>query len=706
MNYTFEQNWKKAMSNSIDLPTKFTTEALRNMSQVEYEELFLKDEYSKYLEEKALSFLVSAEASLEEQTEFTAMFDSIESAKDAFVEIVKLVGAPQPTELEIPEKREFHLADLVRMFSTLSFLPKDWKKEDKLEASLALINSLYGFVFMETTKIAKDSMDSLVPVFAPYILSYIVLDIPDELRDIQKGVMLPMRSMTPLDWTQTQSGGYILTDDKPTLKKGASKQSQEALDVLNILQSNRFNLSKAKKKNDYYSYLFHKQTKNGMLEQDAHVLAEQKSYSAHRAWEVIQDDDFSFQWKFDFRGRMYPTGYDVHLQSDKYMKGTIRPKNGKMLNEEGYKWLMVDLANTYGEDKLLWNDRIEWASKQNFRVSEHYEKAESPLEHKNAVMALLDAKAGREVNHMVYLDASNQALQLYATLMACKDTGKLCNMANGAELADAYQILADAINELFNMSKEGFHLTRSHCKKALMTTMYGKANASLEVLHAINPAEEPVDVLHWLLKELGLPDSDNLGDNDFKNAFDEALFKIAPNAVRAMEALQSLSHGSIETYYWTLPDGFNVKYDVKVKEFGEVGMQSKEGLNFTVKYETISYKANEDNRGIAPNVIHSVDGYVARELGRRMHNDKCFFTSVHDAFATHPNDCGKLIKHYKNIMSEILQTNLLQNIIDQIHYNACKVLTEKEAMSYEKPVVIKQGTLTVEDIMASEYILG
>lgn len=706
MNYTFELDHKSAKANSIDLPTKFTVEALRTMSQVEYETLFVRDEYTKYLEEKALEFLVSAEASLDGQTEFLTMFDTLDSAKQAFVEIVKLVGAPQPTEIELPEKRLFHLADLVRMFSTLSFLPEDFTKEDKLNASLKLINSLYNFIFLETTKVADTEMDTLVPIYAPYIVSYAVLDIPNELRDIQKGVKLPMRSTTPLEWTQTQSGGYILSDDKCTLKKGASKQSQNALDVLNILQGNKFKLSPAKKKKDYYSYILNKQIKDGMDEHKAHELAEIKAYSSARAWEVMQDDNFSFQWKFDFRGRMYPTGYDIHLQSDKYMKGTLLPSNGKKLNSIGEKWLAVDLANTYGEDKLLWNDRIAWASKQNFKDAKHYENAESPLEHKNAVLAMLDAKAGRDVNHMVYLDASNQALQLYATLTSCRETGSLCNMANGAELADAYQILADALNEQFNLTVNGFHFTRTHCKKALMTTMYGKANASLEVLHSINPAQDLLTNLNGVLEELKLLPSENLNDNEFREAFDKALFSIAPNAVEAMNALQSLSHGNIETYYWTMPDGFNVKYDVKVKEYGDVAMTSKEGLNFSVKYETISYKANEDNRGIAPNVIHSVDGYVARQLGIRMYNDDCFFTSVHDAFGTHPNDCDTLVQHYKDIMAEILESDLLQDIIDQIHSNACEHLTYEEQRNYPRPIISQKNTLTVEDIMTSEYILG
>lgn len=706
MDYTFEIDHKSAQANSIDLPTKFTTEALRAMPQHEYEALFLKDEYSKYLEEKALEFLVSAEASLAGQDKFLSFFDTLESAKDGFVEIVKLVGAPQPTETVLPEKRLFHLSDLVRMFSTLTFLPSHYTKEDKLKVSLEIINSLYDFIFMETTKVTETTIDTLVPVYAPYIVSYVVLDIPNELRDIQRGVKLPMRSTTPLDWTQTQSGGYLLSDDKCTLKKGAKEQSQTALDVLNILQGNRFQLSKVKNQKDYYSYVLNKQIKDGMGDHEAHELAEIKAFSAHRAWEVIQDDNFSFQWRFDFRGRMYPTGYDIHLQSDKYMKGTIKPVNAKKLTAEGEKWLSVDLANTYGEDKLLWNDRINWATKQDFKSKEHYENAESPLEHKNAVLALIDAKAGRPVNHMVYLDASNQALQLYAVLTSCKETGSLCNLANGAELADAYKILAEAINELFNLDHNGFYFTRTHCKKALMTTMYGKANASLEVLHAIKPSEDLLSVLEWLIAELNLTPSDNINDNEFREAFDSALFKIAPNAVEAMNALQSLSHANIETYYWTLPDGFNVKYDVKVKEYGDIKMVSKEGLSFTVKFETITYKANEDNRGIAPNVIHSVDGYVARQLGIRMYNDGCFFTSVHDAFGTHPNDCGILVQHYKDIMAEILESDLLQDIINQIHANACKELTYEEELNYARPTISHKDTLTVEDIMNSEYILG
>ena len=121
---------------------------------------------------------------------------------------------------------------------------------------------------------------------------------------------------------------------------------------------------------------------------------------------------------------------------------------------------------------------------------------------------------------------------------------------------------------------------------------------------------------------------------------------------------------------------------------------SKKGNFYT------DYKGSEFNRGMSPNVIHSVDGYVAREMIRRMtqhcakfnRNYPAFITSIHDAFGTHPNNAEEMTYHYTNIMCELNESNLLQDIMSQI--------------SGKNMLSIKKNTLTNDMIKASIYKLS
>ena len=79
------------------------------------------------------------------------------------------------------------------------------------------------------------------------------------------------------------------------------------------------------------------------------------------------------------------------------------------------------------------------------------------------------------------------------------------------------------------------------------------------------------------------------------------------------------------------------------------------------------HQTTSDNfRSLCPNVIHSIDGYIAREMIRR-----CDFqlSHIHDCFVFNPNYLQKVIATYKEIMAEIAKSNLFNDILRQITGN-------------------------------------
>ena len=353
------------------------------------------------------------------------------------------------------------------------------------------------------------------------------------------------------------------------------------------------------------------------------------------------------------------------------------------LTASGLKYLQIDIANCYGLDKKSYQERIDYvANNSNDKLVEEGINAESPYEYRNAVEQLFAHQNGYPVEHITYLDCTNQALQLYAVLTSCKDTAYLCNISSGDELTDAYAVLANAMNKLTGLDI----FDRNNCKKALMTTLYGKMDGESEITK------------YFL--ENGIQYQDKMTNTEMVEYFQKAMRAIAPHAMRAMDVLQSINCADVDTYYWTMPDGFKVKYDVKSKEKFEIACKTKSGVSFNFEKVVKIYKGSKYNRGMSPNVIHSVDGYVAREMIRRMtqpcakfnRNYPAFITSIHDAFGTHPNNAEEMTYHYTNIMCELNESNLLQDIMSQI--------------SGRNMLSIKKNTLTSDMIKASIYKLS
>ena len=344
---------------------------------------------------------------------------------------------------------------------------------------------------------------------------------------------------------------------------------------------------------------------------------------------------------------------------------TARERQG-YLTERGIYWLKINIANLYGYDKLTFDDRITKANEILDNPSLFLEQeAESPIEFRNALEDYQTHLRGEAVESIMYLDCSNQALQLYAVLTSDKKTAELCNLANGNDIADAYKIVADTMNRESDLTI----FNRDNCKKAVMTTLYSKANVGETIKEADLAITEEAEEINEL----------------FQHSFNI----VAPEAKEAMEALLSLNNEDKGVYYWSMPDNFQVKYDVKSKHDIHIQGQSKEGIHLEFNQTVKRYAPSEHNRGMSPNIIHSFDGYIVREIERQFNH---FFTSIHDAFGVHYNYIDELREIYINILCDINTKDYLKPIMEQVS------LTQHNTL--------KKNTLSNEDIRTSVYYLS
>ena len=172
-------------------------------------------------------------------------------------------------------------------------------------------------------------------------------------------------------------------------------------------------------------------------------------------------DVFYHQYKYDFRGRTYPTTALLHEQGDDSARGLIEFAEKQPLGANGYDWLCYNAASHYGEDKLDKADRIKftvdnldtWLSYANdYRKNKDWMKADKPLQFMRALIELKNAKAwverGNDITDfrsglVCAIDATTNGAQWMAAISRDGDLGKYVNLTNTGSRGDLYQFMAD-----------------------------------------------------------------------------------------------------------------------------------------------------------------------------------------------------------------------------------------------------------------------
>lgn len=262
----------------------------------------------------------------------------------------------------------------------------------------------------------------------------------------------------------------------------------------------------------------------------------------------------------------------------------------------GFDYICIDVANQGYDDKKLFPERIQWVL-DNFDNLEllNTPAKERPL-YLKAVMALRDACAGKEIGHLVGLDACCSGMQIMSALTGCIEGAKATNLINTGKRQDAYGLVTEAM--CVELDGEVV-VTRKDAKNAEMTHLYGSK-------------AEPRGLFGEDTPELA--------------AFYRANWIVCPGANELLSDALAMWQPFALAHSWKLPDNFHAH--VKVMQTIETRIEIDELDKATCTYE---YKVNEGKERdvkMAANAIHSIDGYVLRSMQRRCGYDLIVVTQA------------------------------------------------------------------------------
>ena len=440
---------------------------------------------------------------------------------------------------------------------------------------------------------------------------------------------LPPMKQKPLPWKDNYNGGWLWENKHLVLGSHFNRHEEPlAYDVINKLQSIPWEI-------DNETYLFEQQTNKTMKKKQFLKVIDQ-----------YLGQHFYFVWRYDSRGRSYSSGYDLNLQSNEYGKALLSMHKKELITE--LPNLYIAIANHAGKDKLTWAERVKWVSEQDI----HKIEWEEPILGRKALRALKDTTISRETGYVMSIDATASGIQVMAVLSGCRETAKYVNCVDPTKRYDLYTEIADMMNK--KLSKP---LPRKIIKQVAMTHYYN-SRATPKAL---------------------------LSDEELK-VFYEVMEGLLPGAEEVMTVINTCWNPEADNHSWTMPDGHTVYIPViegvngvySDDEFGDIPLRWY-------------HQTKSDNfRSLCPNVIHSIDGYVAREMIRR-----CDFqlSHIHDCFVFNPNYLQKVCKTYREIMAEIAKSDLFEDILRQITGNP-------------NLKVAKASTNLDMDILNSSYMLS
>lgn len=247
----------------------------------------------------------------------------------------------------------------------------------------------------------------------------------------------------------------------------------------------------------------------------------------------------------------------------------------------GREYLKIDIANSFGHDKLTWQQRIDWFDANEARLSSLVPQAKEPALYYAGVKAYDDVLAGRPIGYMISLDATSSGLQLLAALTGDSLAAQLCNVVDTGRREDAY---TNIYNHMLNIVQDTAKITRDDTKDAIMTAFYNSKAVPKKVF----------------------------GEGALLDVFFNTLKDLAPGAWELNEAMLSFWNPRGLEHSWILPDNFHVHIKVMA--------QVRETVHFANEPFEVFYNVNaptQEGRSLGANTIHSVDGMIVREMTRR-----------------------------------------------------------------------------------------
>lgn len=390
-----------------------------------------------------------------------------------------------------------------------------------------------------------------------------------------------------------------------------------------------------------------------------------------------------------------------------------------MIQFTGFQYLLIDAANQFGLDKKLFEERIQWGMDNLHNLMSLADQADTKPLYIKAVMAIQDALQGIPSGHLVGFDGVCSGIQVMSALTGCIAGATATGMVDPNVRADAYTTVTKGMEDILGGS---VHVSRGDAKQALMTVMYGSkklpktifgentpelnafyksaqqtAPGAWELLQDLLGSWQPFALEHsWVLpdgfqakirvmqKQEARIEVDELDHATFTYEFYEnqgskSGISLPANVVHSCDAYVlrcihrrcNYDHDTVVDasglITGELMDRLTHNLDYKANLIGSdskiqyyIQQWKRSGLADVV---ILPYLTSKNIVEVPTELLEKLDVLVDQMLDYQPFE----VVTIHDEFKCHPNNMNHLRQQYINVMADLAESNVLDDILSQIH---------------------------------------
>ena len=454
-------------------------------------------------------------------------------------------------------------------------------------------------------------------------------------------------------------------------------------------------------------------------------LLGKRAATAQKLWiaDYFKDEEaIYFPHQLDWRGRIYPAPALLTPQGDDLTRGMLQFARAKPLGEEGVNWLAIHLANTWGNDKVPFEERIQWAFDNQAMILDsamfptdgqmEWTEADEPFQFLAACFEWLGyTLEGSEYESRlpVAMDGSCSGLQHFSAMLRDEVGAKATNVLQSDRPQDIYQKVADLAHQgVVEDAHKGVqeaklwvgNVDRKVAKRPTMTLPYGVTKFGM------------TDQIKDFLKEQEVDGKPYPIDMDKFHAakyitghIDQAITETVVSAKSVMDWLQKVAKVAAQDglpVSWTTPAGLPVQQGYRKTKQKRINCHFG-GINVQAAFaeETEQINKRRQASGIAPNYVHSMDAsHLMLTVGQAVDDGLHDFAVIHDSFGCHAADAGHLGWAIRKTFVDQYTPDRLEEFRQQIKEQLPDHLAKKV------PEVPEKGDLDIESVMDSMYFFA
>ena len=363
------------------------------------------------------------------------------------------------------------------------------------------------------------------------------------------------------------------------------------------------------------------------------------------AEKLIDQEKIFLPHQFCFRYRHYPIPARApNHHGDDASRSMLLFARGLPLDDTGREQLYIQIANSYGRDKVSFADRVAFVETNMDQFIEFAQRpedtahlwgeADDPLQFVHACRALIDPELAAHLPGKV--DGSANGNQHYAADNRDEEAGRRVNLVPADTPNDPYQdVVADVarVVELGASSSELDRMclpfiTRKICKRPSMTRVYNstRIGARNMVLEELMKAALPRDLRGKIAHRLSGVIFDSVSD-------------LFPSATLTMKWIEQcirmmVNHDPTRTIRWTNPLGAPVVQPYRnTRKYRVRTCLSEIILGHRDTDAPVSL--SKQVQGGPANWVHCLDGGHSMLTGLEMYDQDKDYGSVHDAYWAH-----------------------------------------------------------------------